>query len=792
MRNTDKQFILQNDEFDLQQLIFRFKQYRWLFIGCIVLSIGVSYFYTLHSIPVYSVKASVLIDEEEDMSKTAELIYGNELLSGDKSLHNEIAILKSYPFIYRTVQEINPRVSIYEESLLGGRELYKSSPFTVILDTLQHNPANEGIPMQVRILNAKEFQLHVDWQQANHPELEIDKKLAFGEAFILNGSSLQLELKQLPADATDHAYSLILNNLKQVARKYKDRLTVRPYSQDASVIDISLETNVPNKEIDFLNELVRQYHIFSLEDKNLSTTQSLTFIDEQLVRTHDTLQVIERTLESFKSRNNFSEASSMAERSFDRISELETEKANVVVNGRYYQSLLQYMQEDRNLDQLMAPSAVGIQDILLNDLISQLVSLQIDKNAYLVKGSAKNPFVLSIDGKIENIKKTLTESLQNLITSNKVLLAQLNERIAYMERTVSSLPEAERRYINIRRLYDLNESVYTLLLQKKVEAGIAQASATVDSKIIEPAYLTSSIPIKPRKMRIMLMALALGLLLPTAFIFAREQLSTKVKRKSDISRYTNVPIFDTIGKNDENCSLIVHEEPRHSVSESFRSLRSNLKFTIGQKEGCQVYLLTSTLSGEGKTFCSTNLAIALAQAGKKTLLLDADLRKEHSLQGFKLNRKQKGLSNYLIQDATLDEVIYQTQVSNLEVMPSGTIPPNPAELLLTDAIEVMMDVLRSSYNYIVIDTAPLGLVTDAQALMRFSSSNFHLVRQNFTEKEAVKRIDEMYEQKTVKNLNILYNDVKAGSEYGYAYRYSYYEQKQKPKGIMAKLKVFFL
>lgn len=790
MKEVDKQLIVQDDNFDIQQLIHWLKQYYWLFFGCISLSLCLAYFYARYSIPVYNVKASVLIEEEEDMGETAELIYGNELLSGDKSLYNEIAILQSYPFIYRTVQEVNPRISIFREGVLEDYELYTNSPFTLSLDTLQHNSANEGIPMYVQVLNEDEFKLRVYWQQAGQPKLDIDKQFRFGEAFRINGSSIQIELNHLSKDIKEGAYYFKLNNLNRVAREYKARLSVRPYSQDASVIDISLESSVPYKEIDFLNELVKQYHIISLEDKNLSTTQSLNFIEEQLAHTYDTLQVIERNLESFKSRNNFSETSNMVDRNFDKISELENEKAALLVNEKYYLSLLRYMKENRDLDRLMAPSAMGIQDVLLNNLINQLASLQIEKNAYLEEGSDKNPFVKEIEAKMKNIKSTLTENIQNLMASNELRLKQINERINRIEQKVSLLPEAERRYINIRRLYDLNESVYTLLLQKKVEAGIARASATVDSKIIEPAYLVSNVPIKPRKSRIMMMALAVGLILPIAFIFVQEKLNTKVKYKSDISRHIEVPILDSIGKNEEKWPLIVHEEPLHPVTESFRSLRSNLKFVDGQQSGCKIYLLTSTISGEGKTFCSANLAAALAQTGKKTLLLDADLRKKHSLPGFELTPDQKGLSHYLAQDATLDEVICQSHIPFLEVLPSGLMPPNPAELLMKEAMEVVMDVLKSSYDYIVIDTAPLGLVSDAKALIKFSNCNLFLIRQNYTVKETVKHIDEIYEQKIIKNMYVLFNDVKVGSNYGY-YNYGYYQDNKKRKNIMARLKMFF-
>ncbi len=777
--------LLTEEEFDIQGVIAKAKQYRWLFLLTVVTCLLLAFLYNRYTIPVYNVKASVLISEESNVSETAELIYGSELLSSNKSLYNEIAILKSYPFIHRTVKSLGQRVTYFKEGRIEDGEIYTGLPFVVTVDSLIHNALNEEVLWYVTVLDEQKFLLEADWNQ----ELQVRKELPFGKPFTVNGTQFTLTLNQ-PPEGTPERFYFVINNYGKVARRYKSQLAIRPYSQDASVIDISLETTVPQKEIDFLNKLTQQYTIISLEDKNQATAQSLSFIDNQLAKTFDTLQVIEKTLESFKSKNGFSQASGMLERSFDKISELETQKATLLVNEQYYQAIQQYLEEERSLNELVAPSTLGMQDVLLNNLIGQLANLQIEKNTYLIEGSAKNPYVREIEGKINNVQATLEESLQNMQLSNQLSLTQVNTRIAELEREISALPEAERRYVNIKRLYDLNEGIYNLLLQKKIEAGITQASATVDNKVIEPAYLVSTQPIKPRKTRNYIIAIIIGMMLPSAYIFVADKLSTTVKSKADIEKYVDLPVIGTIGKNDNETPLVVSAAPKSPTAESFRILRSNLKFTVPNQDGNKTYLVTSMVSGEGKTFCSINLAIALASLGKRTLLLDTDMRKEHTVAELKLNANGKGLSSYLVGDAVLDEIIQKSSVDNLEVIASGAMPPNPAELLMGESMEVMMDVLKSSYEYIVVDTSPVGLVTDAQIMMNYADVNIFIVRQKFTQKDSIKRLAEMKEQKAMAGLNILYNDVKAGSEYGYGYGYGYYHQKKEKKGILNRINIF--
>ncbi len=350
------------------------------------------------------------------------------------------------------------------------------------------------------------------------------------------------------------------------------------------------------------------------------------------------------------------------------------------------------------------------------------------------------------------------------------------------------LPKTERKYITIKRVYDLNENIYNLLLQKKVEAGITKASATVDNKVIEPAYLVNTQPVKPRKTRNFIIAVFIGMLLPSALIFVREKFSTTIKSKADIDKYVNLPIIGSVSQNKKEFPLAVHQSPKSPTAESFRVLRSNLKYAVRSQEVNKTFLITSMISGEGKTFCSINLAIALALSGKKTLLLDSDMRKDQPISSLNLSKESKGLSNYLVGDASLDEIIQKSPVDNLEVIPSGPVPPNPAELLMEESMEVMIDVLKASYDFIVIDTSPIGLVTDAQIMMGYSHANLFIVRQKFTQRDSLKLLADMKSQEVISNASIVFNDVK--NNLGY-YGYGYYTYPRKKTSLLSSIKAMF-
>ena len=555
----------------------------------------------------------------------------------------------------------------------------------------------------------------------------------------------------------------------------KSQVSIMFPEKESSVLDVYYETSIPQKGIDFLNAYTKQYIDYKYENKNRAATQTLDFIDEQLTSIRSTLTSTARNLEAFKSQNNYTEANSMADRGLSALSQLENEKATLIVNERYYNSIMESLRSDRNLDRLVVPSSVGITDGVLNNLISQLVELQVARNGFSADGQTKNPVYQDLTIKINNIKRTLRENINSLITSNRIRLNQINARSRTFQESVSQVPKAERQFVDIERLNTLNSNVYQILLQKKIEAGIIKASATVQNRVIEPAYMENGVPIQPKKTNTYILALLLGLGLPFAFVWLKGALNNKVTSKDDVMSLTSMPVIGTIYHNTTSSPYAITSNSRTAISESFRVLRSTLN-SMGVNKASQVLLITSTSSGEGKTFNSINIASSLALARKKTILINLDLRIYSQLH--KLMKQEVGISSYLNGDISIKDIIFPTDNPMLDTIATGPLPNNPAELILDDRFPLLINHLRDTYDYIIIDSPPLGIVSDPYIIAKYTDLNLLVIRQNYTPKDKLVELDQLYQEGRIRNVGIILNDVPASKD---KYQYGYFSEDNKKK-----------
>ncbi len=425
---------------------------------------------------------------------------------------------------------------------------------------------------------------------------------------------------------------------------------------------------------------------------------------------------------------------------------------------------------------MSAPSAMGIQDPLLNTMIMNLTSLYSQKTQVLATASERNPQISSINNQIIQTKQILIENLRNIITNSKLLIKDYKVRLAEIEEKVQDLPKTERSYIKIERKFKLSEGLFTFLMQKRAEAGIAKAGNIADNKVIDFAK-TNKVPLKPKTKLTYAIALLLGLIIPIGIILIIDYLNNKILSRKQLEKITSIPILGVIGHSNIDSNLIVYEKPKTSVSESFRAIRADLQFLLKDKSNdeSKVILITSSIGGEGKTFTSLNIATVLANGGRKTVLLGMDLRKPKIFNDFKL-KNEEGLSNYLIGQSNKNDILQKTFIDNLSIIPSGAVPPNPSELLLDTRLDTLIDELKNDFEYIIMDTPPVGLVADAFQLMHVSDVNLFMVRQNYTDKEVLDFINDKYENNIVKNISIILNDFIPNSSSGYGYGYGYYEE----------------
>jgi len=762
----------QGNIIDVKKLIYKIaSKWFWLVISLFI-AFSIAYFINKYTDPVYNTSATILLTDKDNalVSGVENIIEEMGLFkkTRKKVVENEVGILESYTLNSCAIKELNFRVSYFAIGRIRTPEIYNTSPFVVNLDTTFEQLENH--PVNITILSDKEYKLEID------EGLNIKKVLKFGEQFVNKKFNFNITLtdKFNPLIfKSDNSYYFIINNLNQLTNQYRKKLSVAPSDKKSSILILTSHGYVPQKEVDYLNKLSEIFIRKGLEEKNQIALNTIKFIDEQLNSITDSLQIAENNLQNFKLNNKIISVSDESTTVLEKMVKLQTEQATLLSQSKYYDYLYKYVQGKKDFSDIIAPSSIGIEDQLLNSLISQLNILYSKKAEMLFISKEKNPGLHEYDIKIQNTRNALIENVKNIINESNIAIKDMESRIAKVDLEFQKLPVTEKQYINIQRKYTLSDNIYTFLLEKRADAGIAKASNIADNKVLDQARIDNISKITPKTTTNYLIALVLGFMLPILFILIIDFFNDKIVEKSDIEKYTNVPILGVIGHNDKGTDLVVFERPKSSISESFRTVRTNLQYiNIDKKEQGWVISITSTVSGEGKTFCAINIASIFAFSENNTVILGLDLRKPKLHKDFGISN-EIGLSTYLIGNNTLDEVIFPTTINNLYFIPSGPVPPNPAELLETEKMFLLVELLKSKFKYIIMDTPPVAIVTDALLLSKYADTNIFVVRQNYSKKNVINFVNDLFKDKNLKTLCILINDVKVPNYYGYKKGYGY-------------------
>jgi len=469
-----------------------------------------------------------------------------------------------------------------------------------------------------------------------------------------------------------------------------------------------------------------------------------------------------------------------SQQAYQQLERLQNQKAELILKQKYYSYLQNYLTENRNLQDLISPSSMGIEDQLLNNLILELTRLYSEKVDVMVNSKRDNPYLESVEMKIENQQETLLENIENSLDRAKISLTDINERIDKLTAEVQTLPQTERKLFSYQREFQLHDALYTFLLQKRSEMQIAKASNFPEHEVIDyPRAIKNSL-VAPDKKMIYLLSFFLGLAVPVSFILLIDYFNDKVTELNHVEKITDYPVMGNIFRNTENTQMVLNHVPNSIIAESFRSLRTNILYD-NKKKSPPVMMITSTMQGEGKSFVSLNLATAFALYNTKVLLLSFDLRKPSVSKLLDLHN-EKGLSTYLSNNCDLENIIFQTEIKNLWTIPSGPIPPNPSELIASEKTNQLFNDLRKKFDYIIIDTPPIGIVTDALMLEKYSDINLFIVRHNHTKKRMLSNLLLNLKKKNITNVNLVINDINLKTrsyEYSYGYGYGYgYNQKK--------------
>lgn len=768
----------QSDFSRLLNLIFR---NIWIFIVFGALAIAVAFLYNSIAPKSYKVTSSVLINR--DVRTPIGGLGGlSGLFGGSNNIQNELFVIKSSPIIERAVRNLNLEVSYFKTRFGQQQELYNKSPFQVII--FKDHPQVIGAEYKLHFQADGSFELSAKSERATLYDYETETRLGYKDNW-------EFKTKAKPGDVIEtddlkfvvelnKGYNLFENNNTKFVCKfstidvlrnaYEKQIQFSMVHALGTVIELSLVSGSAQKAKDILNEVVNVYMQQNLEKKNHIANMTIAYIESQLEEVSQSLNIAGDSLQRFRAENQLVDITRQGTDLSIKLSELQSRLAELVTQKRYYEHVTQYLTGRTGEEQIIAPASMGVQDPLLNKLIEELSTAQSQRSNLINNNQQRNPMVERLGVQIDNLKRSVAENISSALQNNEISSNEVKKQIYLLERDISKLPKTQMKLGDFERKYQLNDAIYNFLLEKHADAKITKASNLPDFSVVEPAEMVGLTPVSPNKTYNFVLAILLAIALPFGFILLKQALKDKIETVEDLQKVTNAPLLGKILHfRTKRVANVFHKAPRSKTAESFRAMRTNLNFHMNG-EPQKTILVTSSLSGEGKTFCALNMAAAYAAMNKKTLLVDFDLRTPNTIMPNIPNGE--GLSNYLSGKVDLNDLIKQTEIDNLSIITSGPIPPNPNELMESEKLSALFKHLKKTYDYIILDSAPLGQVTDAYPLTAFSTVNLLTTRYNTTSKKLLKVVLENLKQKGIQNVALILNDNKLGKEqvgYGYGY-----------------------
>lgn len=746
-----------------------------------------AFLYLRSTNPQYNTMASILVKDQDGSLGAGQGASGLStlqdmgILSGKSNVDNEMQIITSYTLIDKVVRDLQLYLNFSAQDGLKSIPLYNDSlPFNVQVGHYLADKLTDEQKEYEIVFNAISGYTIIDGEEKKQQgSWGVPLPMPFGE-LILNRDDLTKFW-----DSTK-TVNLKIAPIGSVVDDLQKNLDAEIPNKQVSIIDLTLPTIIPEQGIDILNKLINEYQRASVEDNNRVADSTIRFIDDRLASVTSDLNQLEGRIQDFKQRNSVADLSAQSQALIASAGTSAQDLASQQVQLSVVNSLLDYMQ--KNEDSLhIVPASSALQNPSVSSNIDQYNSLVLQRERLLLSSTPENPMVRNIDLQIEGLKKGMIAGIGSMQKSLEVAIAKMQQNNHSLNDTLRQVPGIERTFLEYSRQQTVEQDLYVFLLQQKERTAISKSSTVSNIRVIDYARTTAK-PIAPIKSLIYLLALVFGILIPLAWSFFRELLNNKIRTRQDIEQGTGTPILaEILHSGDSRENIVVTPTSRDPISEQFRILRTDLNFLLPNPEE-KVILFTSSMPGEGKTFVSLNLSAVMALSGKKVVILEMDLRKPKLIKNLNISYK-KGFSHYAIGQATVEEIICPVPgFSHLAIIPSGPIPPNPAELILLDKTRELFAALRKSFDYIIIDTTP-NIVTDARLLARYADTTIYLIRVGHTFKEQLSQINKLWEEDKFPRLNLLVNDISSkksgytqygnGQGYGYGYGYGYFGEDDK-------------
>ena len=788
MKETDFNEAQESKEenIDVKELLFKYLIHWPWFVGAVVACLIAAWVYLHVSTPVYNISATVLIKDDKK-GGSAGMLSGLEslgldgMISSSQNIDNEIEVLRSKTIVKEVVEDLGLYISYTDEDEFPSRNMYKTSPVQVSLTPQEADLLEEPMIVKMALqpqgsmdvtvkIDDDEYQKHFEKLPAVFPT---DKGTL---AFFLTPdsvlSSKRTSEETTASEKTTRNITATINKPLAVAKWCCKNMTIEPTSKTTSVAVISLKNSNVQRGKDFINKLLEMYNINTNNDKNEVAQKTAEFINERIGIISKELGSTEKDLESFKRGAGITDLTSDAQIALTGSAEYEKKRVENQTQINLLQDLQKYMQ---NEGYEVLPSNIGLQDLNLAAAINRYNDVLVERKRLLRTSTENNPTIINLDTSISAMKENVQVSLDRVLRGLFITKADLDREASRYSRRISEAPGQEREFVSIARQQEIKAGLYLMLLQKREENAITLAATANNAKIIDEA-IADDAPVAPRSKIIYLIALILGVGIPVGVIYLLELTKFKIEGRADVEKLTSAPIVGDIPLTDEKQGAIaVFENQNNLMSETFRNVRTNLQFMLGN--GKKVILVTSTVSGEGKSFISGNLAISLSLLGKKVVIVGLDIRKPGLNKVFNISKREQGITQYLANpEKNLMDLVQLSDVSkNLYILPGGTVPPNPTELLARDGLDKAIETLKKNFEYVILDTAPVGMVTDTLLIGRVADLSVYVCRADYTRKNEYILINELIDGNKLPNLCTVINglDLKK-RKYGYYYGYGKY------------------
>ena len=777
---NEKRIEADEEQINIQEILFRYLIHWPWFIVSVVICVILAWIYMYTTTPVYNISATVLIKDEEkgggaSMSSELEKMGLDGFMTSSKNIDNEIEVLRSKSLAREVVNQLNLFVTYKDEDAFPAKELYRTSPVLVSLTPQEAEKLPKTMEVDMSLLSTggmnvlisigdKEYQKQFDKLPAVFPTDEGTV------AFFENKDTLALaHLNEMPKERHIKAF---INRPLSVARGYTNALSIAPTSKTTSVAVISLKNSNTQRGKDFINKLLEVYNINTNNDKNEVAQKTAEFIDERISIISKELGSTEQDLENFKRSAGITDLSSEAQIALTGNAEYEKKRVENQTQINLVMDLQRYM---KGKEYEVLPTNVGLQDVGLAGAIDRYNEMLVERKRLLRTSTENNPTIINLNTSIRAMRSNVQATLDATLKGLQITRDDLARETKRYTRRISDAPTQERQFVSIARQQEIKAGLYLMLLQKREENAITLAATANNAKTIDEA-LADENPVSPKKMMIYLAAFVLGMGLPVGIIYLIGLTKFKIEGRADVEKLTLLPVVGDIPLADEKTgSIAVFENKNNLMSETFRNIRTNLQFML--ESGKNVILVTSTISGEGKSFISANLAISLSLLGKKVVIVGLDIRKPGLNKVFNISKKDHGITQFLTNPTTnLMDLVQPSDINkNLFILPGGTVPPNPTELLARDGLEKAIETLRKNFDYVILDTAPVGMVTDTLLIGRAADLSVYVCRADYTRKAEFTLINELAENNKLPNLCIAINGLDLNRrKYGYYYGYGKY------------------